>query len=315
MKFSHSQIKHWRRCQKSWSYKYVHNLTPKRKSDALYFGILFHEILEYVAKGHDLTDIYDDLWAKHSKNYFAEEIGDLFEKAFSNYEDYEYMWKDDPLEIIETEVHLEIELTNGNILHGYADGIVKDKNNRYWLLENKTGKRDADIESRYWDLQVVIYHSMIMQMMDIELSGTLWNWITSSEINDPRILQNGTLSRAVNQKTTWNRYLRVINEHGFDIDDYADLQPIFEARQNDFFSRSYLPYEEDIAKQLMLEITTSVEDIQSSLTQNRQYIRSMDRHCSWCDYQQLCRAEFSTSLENLEDIIEKEYQRRENTSN
>jgi len=308
-KYSHSQIKLWRRCQKAWEYKYIHKLTPKSKSDALNYGTFVHKILDEVNKGVELDVCYDKLWSVYSKKYFIAEIQDVFEKAFSNIEDYYYYWEDEPLEVLDTEIHVEKEIAPGIIIHGYADGLVKDSSNRHWLLENKTGKKDASSEARYWDLQAMIYHPLVSEKYDLPLSGTIWNWITSGEISYPRILKNGTISRAVSQRTTWRRYEELINEHGFDVEDYKDMREIFEARTSDFFSRRYLPYEEDIADQLNLEVIETIKDINVKKDNpDSKYPRSMDRHCSWCNYQSLCKANLTTPLEELEDFIEEEYE-------
>ena len=317
--YSNSQIKTWRKCQKLWEYKYIHKLAPRKISDALHYGSIVHRILDKL-QSKDLEVIYDELWAEYSSKYFVEEIEEVFERSFSNIKDYIEHWSNEPLEVIDTEIYLKAEI-EGVIIEGYADGLVKDHRGNHWLLENKTGKSNASLENRYWDLQVMLYHELfsyydwIKDKYGVQLEGTVWNYITSTEITDPRILQNGTISKAQSQKTTWRRYKNTVEKQGLDLNDYLDMKPIFEARCNDFFQRNYLPYDVMIGGQMMKEFLSSVEDIEYKRKYKLIYPRTMEQHCSWCDYQLLCKAEFDTPLENLTDILEKHYEKRQGRPN
>ena len=308
--YSHSQVKMWRRCQKAWEYKYRHDLVPRRSGDALVYGKIVHKILEKYYHFHNFEKASNAVWEEYRDKYFLDEIIPLFNKANDNVSLYLLHWHDEPLTVVQGEMKLEVPFGRDTIT-GYIDGIVVDHRGHSWLLENKTGKQSPGVESNYWDLQTTIYHKILKEWHGYDLSGTMWVWLTSGEINQPRLLKNGTLSRALSQRTNWTKYVQAIDEYNLDIEDYLDLKDHFEARDNDFFKRVYLPYEPEIADQLYDEFKYSVDLLADAKRSQIVFPRNMERHCSWCNYQSLCKAEFHTPLKEMGGFIEKEYEKRD----
>lgn len=137
MKVSISKIKCFKSCRRLYKLKYIEGLEPREKPQALELGSNYHKILEELNNGEDIINVDD-----YSK-----------ERAMARaYQKYIYP----KVKVVETEKHLEMNLGNGNSLHGYIDAIADDG----YIVEHKTTGSDVTEQYEYnllWDEQILAY--------------------------------------------------------------------------------------------------------------------------------------------------------------
>jgi hypothetical protein len=136
------------------------------------------------------------------------------------------LWIDDNLNFLalETEFNVPLRAPSGRAssridLEGRFDGIVQRKDNgTYWIWEVKTARSISQLVSTLDnDLQAGVYCLAAQELLGIPISGILYNIMRKKAPAQPRVLQNGMLSRAANIDTTPHYYLKAINEHHSEI--------------------------------------------------------------------------------------------------
>lgn len=98
--------------------------------------------------------------------------------------------------------------------HGTMDRIVVDKHGRYWILDYKTAK-GADTNKLDTDDQISAYLWAFEKWYGIKPYGFIYLQLTKDAVQEPRRLQNGTLSVDKKQKTTYGLFKKeLINDYG-----------------------------------------------------------------------------------------------------
>jgi len=136
MKISVSQLKQFKACRRSWWLRYMEDLKPVKKSDALTIGTNYHAKLEELYEGN-YVDVTDSTKETAMALAYAK-----------------YIFPD--VKVKKAEEWIEKEIMPGRILHGRVDGITEDG----IVVEHKTTSRDIGAEYEYnlmWDEQVLAY--------------------------------------------------------------------------------------------------------------------------------------------------------------
>ena len=317
MKLSYSKIRTWTTCQRQWQFKYVENIQPRDVSRALKFGSLFHKLLSYhygVPSDHPNADplarFAED--AQRDPMYHDDaDVQALYAMVENNFIEYFHHWHEDEADwhIYKVEEHFEVPFKIGRKFHtfqGYFDLVIENKRGM-WLVEHKTGKTDFPTDLRLWDLQSMVYHYAFQKLFPTDkLSGTLWNYITSSPIIMPEVLRSGNLSTRKTMRTTWRLYEQQIEEMGLNVDDYAHMKRHLEGKMSNYFNRTYLPDDRDIRNRILSDLTAHAANmIRHASRPDALYPRSLGRHCSWCQYSPLCHIDLLTG--EYEDDLEPDY--------
>ena len=137
MKLSVSKIKLFKACRKAYEFKYVYNLEPVQKADALVIGSNYHKKLEQLYKTGD----FDCDFSKESAMAMA-------------YKKYIYP----KFSVDEVEGWLSFPLSDGNDMIGRFDGLSTDGK----LVEHKTTSL-SPMEYEFnlqWDEQILAYMLM-----------------------------------------------------------------------------------------------------------------------------------------------------------
>lgn len=134
MKSSISRMKLFKSCRRAYYFKYIENLEPVEKSDALQTGSNYHSLLEQLYTGNKLDDDYS------KERAMAEAYRKYIYPKFNvkSVED----WKQKPIA--------------GHMLIGRVDGIADDG----CLVEHKTTSAEITEEYEYnllWDEQILAY--------------------------------------------------------------------------------------------------------------------------------------------------------------
>ena len=311
VKVSQSRVKTWDRCKQAHWYKYVEKLERVVKSRPLRFGSIMHELLEAHANKKDPFTTLAEI-EKDQGNMFRsqrEELGEILWAARIIMEAYLEYYSDHPIRYLKlngqrSEHELEVEISDGIILVMKLDAIVKTPNKLRWLLENKTGKILPDEDDRWRNLQTSVYFKGC-ELLDMKpFDGVCWNYIRSKEPSRPGINQNGKMARRTNCDTLPDVVRAVAEEN--DIDDYLEQLEWAEERVDTWFKRIFTPVSPRVVDSIFGDFVTTSREIADFGKVKHQ--RTIDRHCAWCDYEAICRAELTGGDSDF--VKEREYEKR-----
>lgn len=136
MEISISRIKAFKACRRLYELRYVENLRPVQKADALEIGSNYHKLLECMNNG-EMPDTIE-----YSK-----------ERAMAQAY-YKYIYP--KFKVVAAEKKVELDLGNGDKLIGYVDGIAEDGH----IVEHKTTGSEITEQYEYnllWDEQILAY--------------------------------------------------------------------------------------------------------------------------------------------------------------
>ena len=311
-KVSQSKVKTWRRCHRAYDFKYVQKLRKKRKSRPLQFGTMIHEALEMHCNGDDPQDYFDglrdDVKAMRLFAQEREEYGDILEDCEDIVTDYMEFWGwDEDIRYVRkkrrgAEHHFEIELMPGVIWNGKIDNLAVTSNKLRWLGEHKTYTRKPNDDDRWRNLQGATY----IRANDIlgwrPLDGLLWDYIKSKPPAVPGVLKDGTLSTK-KIDTLPAKVQRVIDEHEGDPGNTKAILAMAEKNRGQYFHRVHAPVNRAVTDMVFEDFEHSVREMIDG--HGKCSDMNIDKHCSWCDYEPLCRS----MLQGLDvDFVkEKEY--------
>lgn len=284
--FSHSKIKSWRRCPKSYDYKYNQGLSRRVAPGALTRGVVFHEMLDAVVLGTDwrtpleaYRKVYDELWEEEAAQYMSpDDLESLFHR-------YQAKWRGDGLDYLNrSEITVEVE-HEGMRFKGIIDKMPKDKEGRIWVMDHKTHKVLPDENARFSDLQTVLYYWAVRENGETP-DGVLWDYIRTKPPAVPEVLKSGGLSKRANMDTDYETYMKAIMDNGLNPADYADI--LAKTKNNIFFKRVPLPKPNE---KLIQNVVSDFFDTAKEIIDAKKYPRNMNRDCKSCTYYQLCSAE------------------------
>lgn len=79
-----------------------------------------------------------------------------------------------------------------------------------------------------------------------------------------------------------------IEENDLDPDDYADFIKAVEKNRAKWFQRVYTAVNEEVKEFVWDDFVSTVEEMVDGHGKKKDM--NIERHCSWCDYEPLCRA-------------------------
>lgn len=311
---SYSATKTWQDCEQSYWYRYIIKITPKVKSAAPELGTLIHTYLDEFYRGRLPERAKMGVEALHitamralkraganAKRYaqLASDMGmDEDAKALAAIPQiardlmrayYRVHGQKDLKQhkIVLVEDMFELPVMKGVVLPGRIDLVTKDKNG-YWLWEHKSTGNIPRVDSRFRDLQTLVYAVALEELHGIKIAGIVWNYIHTRPPHEPRLLKNGTLSMA--KATTTCELVRAASKrHKQDVSQ-SYLRKVEAQERNEMFQRFTLPVSasENI---LMRDYVHTVEDIRA-VRADKDYvpIRNISTQCNWCSYVKLCQA-------------------------
>jgi hypothetical protein len=297
-KVSQSKVKTYRRCHAAYHNKYVEQLRRKLIKRPFKFGRIVHECFEDTANGGEFQDTLDRLEQEEGKLFKQEieEYGDILDDVRVILTDYFDYWGEKSIRYVRikgksSEFVFEVDIAPGIILTGKIDNIGKTPNDLRWLVEHKTGKNMPNEDHRWRNLQSSVYTKVIDMVGLKPVDGTMWDFIRSKPPSAPKILKSGDPStRDIDSlPTKINEWLA---EQGI-VDKEAHASLITRAKNNrsHYFARDFSPTKPRVIERLWDDfIDTAVE-----MKKNHGKVREMniDRHCEWCEYEALCRAELT----------------------
>lgn len=173
-------------------------------------------------------------------------------------------------------------------LVGRLDMVVQDWDDRVWILDHKTSKDRLDPEILTLDDQMTMYMWAAQTILQTPVAGCYYNVLRKKLPTVPKVLSSGKgLSKDKSIDTTYEVYLKAIEDNGFDPEDYAEYLNMLLNKDTGFFTRVKVhrnPHEIAMAgRMLLLEAIDML---------NAPYIYPNPTwDCRWkCDYKALCLA-------------------------
>jgi hypothetical protein len=319
-----SEASTFQRCRLKWKYQWADGLKPKRPNGKLWFGTLFHKYLEelYIKGSHyDANEVMRKLFegtdTSRMEQVELDEVWDLADKVSKNY--WDKWWKENTKQrTIATELTFRIPYGDNLMYYGTIDRIYLDEDDRLWFTDYKTvasieqyednAEMDRQISRYWWALQQLMrgkgeIWGKIEDWVDPkwelplekEVAGFVYDIIKKDYPHPPEVLKKGGLSKAKNQKTSYDLYLGKIRELGLNVEDYQDMLDFLTDKPDGFFRRVQVFRTQGEVDASMEELLLVAKDME----QPRIY-RNITKDCSWdCDYKGLCVASMDGSNVDL----------------
>lgn len=310
-KVSQSKVKTWRKCRQAYWYRYVESLRKKVKARPLTFGSLIHEMIESHANNEDPFHVLRVAERKQGKMFRAEYelYGDIINDVRVIMSDYfAYHKKDDitylPIKGQYAEHEFNVDLGDGITATGKVDAFAT-RNKLKWMVEHKSfGNQMPNEDARWRDLQSSVYIRIGEMLGWPRVDGLLWDYIRSKPPQSPQFLKNGTVARrAIDTLPTKIREFVEANKK--QVGSHAGrLMSMATANQSRYFQRIYVPTKPDVIGKVFADFIETAREMRDLHGKRR--ARTVDRHCSWCDYEGLCRAELRGG--DVDFIKEKDFE-------
>lgn len=314
---SQSKVKSWRNCRRQYHYKFVLMIQKKVPKRPFMFGGIVHQICEADFERQDWVSILEGIELDKKKLFRKERdmYGNIILDIRDIMTDYFAYWEDHPSAVKpikhggrRSEHEFRIELDDGLWFTGKVDAVVKSKGLR-WVMEHKTFSRMPSEDDRWRSVQAAVYFRAL-EMIGFEgLDGVLWDYVSSKPPGAPgELTPTGKLSTKRIDSTP-SRILRWMKEEGKKKRDPGVLKLMNDAETNlrNRFLRIYSPVKKRVVDIIWEDFLDTAHEIQD--LHGKKKDQNVGRHCTWCDYQPLCRAEATGG--DLDWILEREYQQED----
>lgn len=289
--------------------KFERGLQKRKIKRPFMFGTIAHNMIEASYKGKDPFKVLDKI-ELDNRRMFKKEIemyGNIIEDMRDIMTDYFDYWGDD-LKVVKgpdgekAEHEFRIELEDGLWFTGKIDAIGKAKGMR-WLVEHKTFARMPSEDERWRNVQGSVYFKALYELGYKRIDGVLWDYISSKAPALPmERLKNGAFSQR-KISTLPARFDRWLADEKLKKKDYAKLRDEAMQNRSNWFIRVYSP----VKPRVVDNIWDNFLDTAKEIADNHAVKQDMNigRHCSWCDFQPLCKAEMTGA--DVDWLIEREY--------
>lgn len=321
--FNQSRVKTFNRCPKEYEYKYIENLSPKRKVRPLFLGSWVHACLE--------THYRDGDW-RIGHGEYVEQWNKLFDEekqALANgrgkaglplptvveriMKSYLWYYREDHFKPYMIEQILEVETplkVDGKrfVFKGRLDLIMEDTDDgTFWLWDHKTaGTIPQPTSFHGMDPQLMLYPWAAKIQYGIDIAGIYYNYVRSKPPSVPQLNKDGSISKR-KVSTDYPTLYRFLKTNGFNPQEFAHiLRPM--QTKSEFLRRYKLPREPFVTKEILLDTLSVVKRIDET----KRFTRSISRDCVRCSYHDICRSElngFDTTMmrETYFDILAEDY--------
>lgn len=310
---SQSKVKVWRRCQYAYHLRYVEKLRKKTKSRPLTFGTIVHSMIEKYAEGDDPFDALEEAAEKNKKLFRTEQeiygeiiddVRQIMTSYFEYYPEEELVYK--RIKGRNGEHEFNITMDDYDLPEvtwtGKIDAIGRTPNKALWIVEHKTFSKKPSDDDRWRNLQSATYIKVNQTLGWKPVEGMLWDYIGSKSPTKPGLLKDGSLSQK-NISTLPITVKETIAELGLKSMDVVELLKKSESHLADWFQRIHTPVNEEVVDMLFDDFVVSIKEMMRG--HGKCKVKNIEKHCGWCDYNNICRAELEGSDRDF--VIQKEY--------
>lgn len=304
-----SSINLWRRCRYAYYLKNVQGLVRRRKSRPLQFGTMVHSMIEAYANGDDPMETLDAINIKDAKLFRSEkeEYGEIIDDIRVIMTEYFEFHGEDSIRYQRmnkrgAEHKFKIEIAPGVVLAGKIDAFGKTPNKLRWLVEHKTFSQMPTEDHRWRNLQSSLYIRVNDIMGWPAVDGTLWDYVYSKPPSYPQVLKSGKMSqRGIDSLPT--RVIATLKENKLDPKNFKTMIDSVTANRKRYFQRIFTPKKRKVIDLVWNDMLETVREMAVLVGVSK--AKTIDKHCQWCEFEPLCRAEFVGA--DVDYIREKEY--------
>jgi hypothetical protein len=287
---SNSEAKLFTDCRRKFYYARVKNLEAKSKVLPLARGSWMHKLFEAYFIGKDWGKVHKKLCKEFEDELTAEEyeaLAELPAECERMMDTYEWMYfnTDRNLDVIATELVLEIPIIHGHTYQATLDVVFRDELG-LWIMDHKTLGRYPSANAQFTDAQTARYAFAAYKHFGEMPIGIVWDYVITKPPTKPRVVKDGSRLYAKKVNTDLHTYVKAIKEYGLDPYDYKDK--ILELKEhNPFYRRDYVPVVRPVVTTLVKELIYIADEIERGFKP----VRSLGKHCDWCQFQPLCIAD------------------------
>lgn len=183
----------FRNCRKACEWRYVRELVPIGRDQALSFGTLIHTCLEMWHGGSGLEEVLDFIDASLPNRAQDESERSDWHLARAMMTGYAARYPSEGFDVVALEKTFDGVITNpatgapsrSFTIAGKVDGIVRTRaTGEHYLLEHKTASQvDGDYLEKLWtDLQITLYAHYIEQTLGIRIAGVIYNVLVKAKL-------------------------------------------------------------------------------------------------------------------------------------
>lgn len=266
-KESHSSISTYLDCQKKYELIYVKHL--KTTNEHFQFGSMAHKVLE-------TNEIPDEIMYPELKEFFGIKSWTVYFTQVLNelnefLKDYEVIGREIPVE--------------DDKLKGVIDLALRDKEtNRIVLCDYKFSNSVKAYDDLELDEQLSIYAGLYCENFKEQIDNIdiCYISIPKHQIDYPRILNNGTLSKDKNQNTTYEMFMEKIIELGLNVEDYEEILNVYK-------NKKFLQiYKNRLNLDMLERIYTNIDLVLKDMEKGY-YLEKCSYMCKSCPYIQYCK--------------------------
>jgi hypothetical protein len=310
IRVSQSKVKTYRRCHYAYFLKYVKHLRRRQIKRPFQFGRIVHKMVEAEANADDPFEVLNKVSLDNQKLFTAEKemYGEIIEDIRTIMTAYFDYYRDEKLIYYRkarrsAEHELTITIADNIDLICIIDAIARTPNNLRWIVERKTFSKAVNEDERWRNLQACIYIKALEIAGWPAVDGMCWDYIKSKPPTVPQLLKSGKLSKK--RLDSLPSVVRAtIKKHNLKITDYQSLIQSTEANLKNYFYRVYTPVHENIVERVWEDFIATAKEIRD--THGTKKDKNIERHCSWCDFESICRAEMQNL--DVDMIIRREYE-------
>lgn len=311
-----SKVRSYRTCRQAYHYKYHQELIRKRTKRPFLFGKIVHKMIDVHAGEEDPFGVLDAMGedVENAKVFDAEKemygeilaaIGVIMRDYFEYHRDGLRLipapGPDGELQFAEHEFAIPLEelvrkdlrgAAKGIVFKGQVDGLAKTPNKLRWLFETKTFDKKPNDDDRWRNLQSTVYIRAVKHLGWMKsVDGVCWNYICSKEPGVPQLLKSGK-ALSIREITTLPSVVRAtLKIHGLKEADHAKLMERAEQSRRNYFDRIFTPVNKRVEEMIFDGFVETAIEMRDNAGKRKD--KNIGRHCGWCDYEPLCRAEFT----------------------
>jgi hypothetical protein len=234
-----------------------------------------------------------------------EEYGDIIADIRCIMTEYFTHWDEESLKYVRmkgrSSEHLfEVEVDRIRV-KGKIDAIGR-ANKMRWLIEHKTFTNMPNEDHRWRNIQGAVYIKVMQLMGWKEVDGVLWDYIKSRPPARPELLKSGKMSeRKIN--TLPSRLIETLKEHKLNPKDFSTLIMSAEHNRREYFQRIFNPTKQYVVDALWKEFIETAQEMEKF--HGKKNTMNIERHCDWCEFEPLCRAQLQGS--DVDYVKEREF--------
>lgn len=311
----------FRSCRRQWYLEVQERLAHKdRVGWNLIFGDCIHKALEvyYTKNERSITkakNVFKRAWAKEDKR-LEELYGGLYKQGI---EEEWYAWREKGLLMldyykiydaqgefdfdkvlavnIEQRAFVEIleptdsaEILGHPLLSGKID-LVVERHDGVWIWDHKTTATAYDARALDIDDQGTGYAYIYWRLTGTVPRGFIHNGLIKDPPSPPRVLQNGSLSKDKAQRTTFDLYVKAIEENELDPSDYEDILEYLQRKGwSQFFVRDAVVFNEEQLYSFEERLYYEYLDMKRTIEDpNFAYPNPSQRMCPGCAVLPICQ--------------------------